>query len=79
MSDALLLNTINIFPHFSISETMMKTDEIKENIRKEKEATEKSAAKLFAVYDQFMKVLNEDYEKLREASEEMKNVKPKYK
>ena len=57
----------------------MKTDEIKENNRKEKEATEKSAAKLCAVYDQFMKVLNEDYEKLREASEEMKNVKPKYK
>ena len=57
---------------------MMKTEEIKESIKKEKDTTEKLAAKLFAAYDNFMKALNEDHEKLKNACEEMKNMKPKY-
>lgn len=61
-----------------ISETMMKTEEIKESIKKEKDTTEKLAAKLFTAYDNFMRALSEDHEKLKNACEEMKNIKPKY-
>ena len=61
-----------------ISETMYKTEEIKESIKKEKETTEKLADKLFIAYDNFMRALNEDHERLKNACEEMKNIKPKY-
>ena len=66
------------FQNFRISETMMKTEEIKENIKKEKDSTEKSAAKLMAAYDIFKKNANEDYEKIKNAFDEMKTVKPKF-
>merc|ERR1712228_583057 len=42
-----------------ISETMMKAEEVKEGIKKEKDSTEKSAAKLMAAYDHLKKNANE--------------------
>lgn len=61
-----------------ISETMMKTEEIKENIKKEKNSTEKSAAKLMAAYDILKKNQSEEYEKLKNAFDEVKTGKPKF-
>ena len=57
---------------------MMKAEEVKEGIKKEKDSTEKSAAKLMAAYDHLKKNANEDYEKLKNAFDEMKTVKPKF-